>query len=161
MLTVGESSYVTLAEADDYIKESYRSTDNLRVLWEALEDSDREILLQQSLYEIERLILVGCKTYRLQKLSFPRNGAIEVDSNIKYAQIENAIGILYADTKRITETQDNIADSLGLVKNIKRPNLRLRGEIGTQGTKTGTVPSRFSRLLTNEFAVEFIKGWLR
>jgi hypothetical protein len=161
MLTVGTNSYVTLAEADAYIESTYRSTDNLRVLWEALEDSDREVLLKQSMQEIEKLVLVGWKYDRYsQVLQFPRNSNV-IQNEVKEAQIENAIGILLSDTRKATETQDNIADSLGLMKNIKRPNLRLRGTIGEQGGMGGQVQIQPRKLLTSAKAFELLKGWLR
>ena len=71
-ITVGTDTYVTIAEADEYIANFYISTDAQRVAWDALSDGDKEIYLRNATRSIERLFFIGRKYADSQVLSFPR-----------------------------------------------------------------------------------------
>ena len=83
--------YVTLTEADEYIRTHYLSTDNLRLGWEALSDEDRTALLTKSFQVLELLPFAGRKLKPGQPNAFPRWPSEIVPEAIKWAQIENAV----------------------------------------------------------------------
>ena len=83
--------YVTLEEAYQYVITHYVSTDELRVVWEALSDEDRRALLTRSFQVLELLPFAGKKTSPTQSNAFPRWPQQEVPAAIKWAQIENAL----------------------------------------------------------------------
>ena len=85
--------YVTLEEANEYIKTHYLSTDSLRVLWEGLTDNDRTVLLNKSFQGIELLPFTGRKAQLSQSKAFPRWPYEEVPSAVKFAQIEEAVAM--------------------------------------------------------------------
>ena len=62
MLIIGEDTYVTLDEANQYIKNYYLSSDPLRVQWESTADTDKEILLRKSFSQINELPFTGKPT---------------------------------------------------------------------------------------------------
>ena len=83
--------YVTLEEANEYIKTHYLSTDTLRIGWESLSDEDRTALLTKSFQALELLPFAGRKFESSQVNAFPRWPYKEVPAAIKWAQIENAV----------------------------------------------------------------------
>lgn len=83
--------YVTLEEANEYIKTHYLSKDTLRLSWEELSDDDRTVLLNKSFQTIELLPFTGRKLNPDQSTVFPRWPCKEVPEAIKWAQIENAL----------------------------------------------------------------------
>ena len=83
--------YVTVAEATEYIKTRYASTDELRKAWEAMDEADQAVYLQKSFDAINILPFRGRKYSTNQEAAFPRWPYPEVPAAIKYAQIENAI----------------------------------------------------------------------
>lgn len=83
--------YVTLEEANDYVRTHYLETEDVRINWEDLEDESKEILLRKSFECIDSLIYTGRKTFPEQDTSFPRYPETEVSQKVKYAQIENAL----------------------------------------------------------------------
>ena len=84
-------SYVDVAYADEYVETHFLSTDELRMGWEVLDNSDKEVLLQRSFEAIECLPFVGRKTDPDQPNAFPTCPFEEVPEAVKYAQVENAI----------------------------------------------------------------------
>lgn len=150
MLTVGTDSYITLEEANAYIEAQYRATSELRALWNAITDSDKESYLKQSLQEIDRMQLMGLKYRREQLLQFPRNGW-EVPQIIKDAQAENALGILHYELMDRKRKQMNAVNGLGFIKSVKPQEVM-------QAEQPVTNPRK---LLTSEKATKLIKGWLR
>lgn len=85
--------YVTLEQANTYVATHYISTDNLRVGWEGLSDSDKEVLLRKSFETIETLPFTGRKSTSDQETAFPRWPNAEVPNQILWAQIENALSL--------------------------------------------------------------------
>lgn len=83
--------YVTLEEANAYVKSHYTSKDTLRLSWEELSDEDRTVLLTKSFQTIELLPFPGRKLSSDQSTVFPRWPCKEVPEAIKWAQIENAL----------------------------------------------------------------------
>ena len=84
-------SYVDVAYADEYVATHFLSSDELRKGWEALDNNDKEVLLQRSFEAIECLPFVGRKTDPDQPNAFPRCPFEEVPEAVKHAQVENAI----------------------------------------------------------------------
>ena len=64
--------YVTVEEANEYVKEHYMSTDPARIRWDALTDGDKAVLLRTSFEAIELLPFSGHKSYKDQTTAFPR-----------------------------------------------------------------------------------------
>ena len=71
-LTVGTDSYITVAESDTYIAANYVSGSAEVTAWDALSDSDKEILLRRAAKRIDRQRVKGVKVYQSQALQFPR-----------------------------------------------------------------------------------------
>lgn len=97
MLSVGEDTYVTIAEADTIL--NYIAFDSAVAYWLALEDNEKEYFLRKACEEIDSLMLIGAKVNRLQKLQFPRhsNSNIEywkIPEEVKQAQAKNALAML-------------------------------------------------------------------
>ena len=84
-------SYVDVAYADEYVNTHFLSVDERRFNWEALDNNDKEVLLQRSFEAIECLPFVGRKTNPDQPNAFPRYPFEEIPEAVKYAQVENAI----------------------------------------------------------------------
>lgn len=84
-------SYVDVAYADEYVATHFLSTDEQRLNWEALDNNDKEVLLQRSFESIECLPFVGRKTDPDQPNAFPRCPFEEVPEAVKHAQVENAV----------------------------------------------------------------------
>lgn len=72
MLTVGVDSYVTLEEADTFIKNNMLSSDETLQKWVTLEDNDKEVLLRNSCRDINALKFDGRRQVPGQLLEFPR-----------------------------------------------------------------------------------------
>lgn len=83
--------YVTIAEADEYVRTHYLSTDSTRLAWEQLSDEDKAVLLIVSFEAIEQLVYRGRRAAKDQKTAFPRYPDTEVPTQVKHAQIANAV----------------------------------------------------------------------
>lgn len=83
--------YVTLEDADEYVVTHFLSTDDLRISWESLTETDKEVLLRQSLDILESLPFTGRKTNVDQPYAFPRYPLTEIPENVKSSQIEIAV----------------------------------------------------------------------
>lgn len=86
--------YVTLEEANEYIATRYTSTSPERQAWDALSDADKQVRLQTSADSIDSMPYPGRKASTTQVGAFPRCPYNTVPIQIKYAQIENAIGVV-------------------------------------------------------------------
>lgn len=161
MINIGIDSYVTVQEADNYIESYYNEFDNLAVTWGVLSNRDKETYLKQSAYEIDNLMLVGVVFNKTQSMQFPRKECykqgIEIPSEVKDAQIENALGILHISLSAKSDEQMKILGSLGAVKNLKY-NKREMGEVGLGASLTGQQAS-YKRLSSLE-AEQILKPWI-
>ena len=83
--------YVTLDEANEYIKTHYLSSDELRHNWEALSEEDKRVLLTKAFQTIEQLPFPGRKLTIEQSTVFPRWPYKEVPDAVKWSQIEIAV----------------------------------------------------------------------
>ena len=83
--------YVTLSEADEYVRTHYLSTDPLRLSWEALSTDDHAVLLNKSFQTIELLPFPGRQLDPNQRNAFPRWPYCEVPDAVKWAQVETAL----------------------------------------------------------------------
>jgi hypothetical protein len=97
VITVGEDSYVTVAEADKYIETHCVSTDERRTAWEALPEADKEVYLRRAAQAIDSIAYPGVKCEAGQALAFPRccgcyhaRDDQVVPDKVKFAQVEEA-----------------------------------------------------------------------
>lgn len=72
-ITVGTDTYITILEADAYLESTRLSTDAQLVAWKALNDANKEILLRNATYALERIKFPGKKNDSDQTLMFPRD----------------------------------------------------------------------------------------
>lgn len=162
MLNIGVDSYVTLDEANQYVKEYYKEFDNLAVIWNVADDSEKEIYLKNSAYEIDNLLIVGVIFDKNQQMQFPRRECFkegpEVPSEVKDAQIENALAIMSKSVSARSDEQMKILNSLGAIKNLKY-NKREMGEVGLGESLTGQTHSSYKRLTSHE-AERILKPWI-
>lgn len=96
-MQAGFDTYVTVGDADTYIKSRYLTSSTDRKRWIELDYADKEVFLANACIEIEQLPFRGRKAVVNQPLSFPRlpyqyghtdSGA---PTTVKYAQIELAL----------------------------------------------------------------------
>ena len=82
--------YATIAEANEYVKSFYSSTNSLRVLWEGLSEEDKQVLLNRAEQAIDSLPLKGCALGSGK--AFPRTPFQETSlERAKIATIELAL----------------------------------------------------------------------
>ena len=163
MLKVNIDSYVTVEEADQYVKDYYPEYDDLAVVWEALSDHDKETYLRVSLDQIEALVFAGRMLDKNQPLQFPRIDCFKpatkenpiVPDEVKCAQVENAMALLNKDFSAKADEQMKILGTLGAMKNIKY-NKREMGEVGLGTSLTGVV---VKKALESEEAENMIRAW--
>lgn len=92
MLELNKNTYVTLAEADEYISSHYLSSSVERENWDNLSEEDKEVLLINAADSFQNLKLRSKKKYSNQYLVFPRSNFTENDLiNLKNAQVEEAL----------------------------------------------------------------------
>ena len=72
MLTVGIDSYVTIAQADEYISGHYTPTDERSVAWASLSDEDKEACLRRACEALSAIKWRGVVFKAFQPLPFPR-----------------------------------------------------------------------------------------
>lgn len=107
-LIVGIDTYITIAEATEYVSKHYISTDPLRVQWEHTSEEDQEVMLRRSFEQINSLPYIGKPKNPKQTLPFPRAHNFEATDmqKVKNAQAEQALGL--SDTVTSQETEDRI-----------------------------------------------------
>ena len=81
-LVVGETTYISIADASTYFTANYLSTDAKLIAWNALSSPDKEVLLRKAAKILDQQRLIGIKYIPTQPMEFPR--AIYSDS-WKYA----------------------------------------------------------------------------
>lgn len=133
-ITIGKDTYVTPAEADEYIEAHRKESDALRVHWSVLTEQEKELYLCKSCQQLERVMFIGKKYYADQVLAFPRRrnaggGYIpcnplyhylqdekEVPQEVKAAQIENALGIIRSEYTSFRN--DPFLNALGILPDV-------------------------------------------
>ena len=108
MLTVGVDTYITVAEATEYVRNYYVSTDPLRVQWEATPEAEQEVLLRRAFVQINELPFTGKPLNVKQTIPFPRAGKFTAQDmqKVKYAQAEQSMSL--SDPIAAQETDDRI-----------------------------------------------------
>ncbi len=162
-MTVGVDTYVTVAEADDFISKYYPEFDDLAVVWGVLTEREKASYLYTSLQQMEALVLQGKPLDRNQHLQFPRIKCFKpatkenptIPNEVKEAQIENALELLNADLGARSDEQMIFLSSLGVVKNSKY-NKREMGEVGLGATLTGATSHS---TLESSHALKLLKPW--
>jgi hypothetical protein len=90
-------AYATIAQAKEYIESYYSSTDTLRVNWEALSDSDKQVYLNRAERCIDQLPFKGRSLEKSK--AFPREPDKEESLvQVKYATCELAIQQLNSES---------------------------------------------------------------
>lgn len=141
--------YVTLEEANEYVKAHYLSNDALRMGWEGLSEEDRTVLLTKSFQAIELLPFAGRKLTCGQSTAFPRWPYKEVPDAIKWAQIENALA--KSDTSNEEDTKYYERLWMYGVESYSIGNLSEKTSTGSYGVRgaqsTGVTSAIADRLL--------------
>ena len=145
-LRVGTDSYVTLEEANDYVKSYYLSNSAEYISWfnSEVSDDDRRAALRQSALSLNNLKYTGRKKLRGQSLAFPRvkpnyggcgvintlfisqthdNSLVDSGSGgdtglevARYAQIENAIAYISMNKSLVVKTRERRISGLSSKK---------------------------------------------
>lgn len=116
-IVVGTDTYISLADCQTYLSGHYISNDAKLTAWNALSETDQEILLKKATKLIDRQPLAGYKATETQALEFPRTlytGYISdtyegghwytqtaVPNAVKYAQCEIAIEMTAGASNRV------------------------------------------------------------
>lgn len=96
--------YATVEQANEYISSNYTSTDSIRVQWEALSASDKQVMLNRSEQAIDLLPFTG-KPIDKHK-AFPRKPDEEYSlEQVRLATIELAAQQLNSESKERYELQ--------------------------------------------------------
>ena len=148
------NGYVTLAEADQIVKDIYTSVSVEYKLWFALKDGDKQALLNRSFYRIESLPFNGYKTQVDQANQFPRNGETEVPDKVKIANVVEAI---VGDQYR----EDNKKYAMMSARGVSSYTIGNLSE--TFGSRSASATSVFDNL-TNIVSIEtlqYLAEWLQ
>lgn len=96
--------YATVTQANAYIKDYYSSTDSLRLQWEALDDGDKQVLLNRAEQTIDLLPYTGRPVQRDK--AFPRKPDEEYSLQMaQVATIELAVHQFNDEAKERFELQ--------------------------------------------------------
>lgn len=138
MLTVGVDSYVSLSEAENYIKDNVLSDRESCKAWSVQSDEHKEILLKNACADIQSQIFSGKKLDSGQKLAFPRVRFDKVsdDETIKSAQIEQA---LFINTSAFADFESRRALVLQGVKSFSLGDLS--ESYGESAAASGATPA--------------------
>lgn len=140
-ITVGENSYLTIAEADTYMTENYVSTSTELVTWNALTDGDKEIHLKNATKRIDRQIIRGIKAVDSQTLEFPRaiksNCNYYYDTNVTGVNVNRYYGYIVEEevAERVKDAQVEEAMSLS----VEGTSVSNRSKLQQQGVKSFTL----------------------
>lgn len=96
--------YATVVQADEYVQNYYSSSDSVRLAWEALNESDKLVMLNRAEQVIDQLPLLGIPI--VAGKAFPRlpgNGTIPTE--VEQATIELAVQSLNSEAKDRFELQ--------------------------------------------------------
>jgi hypothetical protein len=165
-LTVGTDTYISLTDANTYISSYYASTQQERISWTALSDSNKEAYLRQACQKIEEQILIGRKAVDSQTLQFPRAWKVphfyrnsyygsgigryncdwyvqtEVPVEVKNAQVEETLSLIVGVSERIALQQEGVKSfSIGNLTETYDGTMR----------STQTLQSKKARLLLKQY----------
>ena len=179
-LILGENTFATVEQADQYIAENYVSTDAYRVKWSTLSTTDKEALLRSSTSAISNLKFPGSMKMRIsQPLAFPRCGIFTAgdisrphwqyfdnsvyptkvtDGGVKAAMeatVENALAKASLDTYVQSNAVNNIiglkSKSVGPIKEDYNSNAK-EARMARQGIYTDKVYVKLVVWLGDAFA---------
>lgn len=160
MLIVGVDTYITVAEADEYVSTHRVSTDPLRVQWEAMSESDKEVYLRKAFDQINSLPYVGKPMNPKQQLPFPRklacwdNTWTEQDQQrVKNAQAAQSVAA--TDAVAAQEVENRIALRRAGVKQYKI------GDLSEQFIDGLPADSNANFFGLEETAYHSLSKWLR
>ena len=140
--------YATVEQANAYVASYYSSTNNIRIAWEALNEEDKQVMLNRSEQLIDLLPVNGKPVDPKQVSAFPRYPNPELSlERVRIAAIELAL-----QTNGDTETQDRL-------------NLRAQGvKSYTIGDLSETFKDTSSEDYLIQFALDavnpFLRNWL-
>lgn len=133
-LIVGTDTYISLADSKTYATAHKISTDATLIAWDALIDTNKEILLRKATQIIDRQRLTGIRAIWNQTLEFPRVTYSDYQSNtwyspdwwyplaltltvpdaVKYAQCEIALSLINGVSERAQMQREGVRSfSLG------------------------------------------------
>lgn len=140
--------YATVEQANAYVASYYSSTNNIRIAWEALNEEDKQIILNRSEQLIDLLPFNGKPVDPKQVNAFPRYPNPELSlERVRVAAIELAL-----QTNGDTETQDRL-------------NLRAQG---VKSYKIGDLSETFKDTNSEDYLIQFaldvinpfLRNWL-
>ena len=137
--------YATVEQANAYVASYYSSTNNIRIAWEALNEEDKQVMLNRSEQLIDLLPFNGKPVDPKQVSAFPRYPNPELSlERVRIAAIELAL-----QTNGDTETQDRL-------------NLRAQGvKSYTIGDLSETFKDTSSEDYLIQFALDAVNPFLR
>ena len=140
--------YATVEQANAYVASYYSSTNNIRIAWEALNEEDKQVMLNRSEQLIDLLPFNGKPVDPKQVNAFPRYPNPELSlERVKIAAIELAL-----QTNGDTEAQDRL-------------NLRAQG---VKSYKIGDLSETFNDTNSEDYLIQcaldvvnpFLRNWL-
>lgn len=140
--------YATVEQANAYVASYYSSTNNIRIAWEALNEEDKQVILNRSEQLIDLLPFNGKPVDPKQVNAFPRYPNPELSlERVRIAAIELAL-----QTNGDTETQDRL-------------NLRAQG---VKSYKIGDLSETFKDTNSEDYLIQFaldvinpfLRNWL-
>ena len=117
------NSYISVSDADDYFSSRFGAS-----TWEDLDTADKQKLLVQSTYRINRERFYGLPTVQSQNLTWPRQLLVNVDGlplpsntipkEVKWATCELALYTLTEEDRMMNDNELENFDSyeIGLIK---------------------------------------------
>ena len=115
-LIVGVNSYMTLEEVNSLVNGIYVSSDDCKVWWDGLNDSDKGVVVSRATSYInddDQMGWIGERVDNSQNLSFPRvlnnNDTINFDTNMKMGLIEL---MMYLNNNKMSETASMISNGI-------------------------------------------------
>ena len=136
-ITVGENSYIDIAEADEYFQNRLHAES-----WAWADDSTKEKALRQATKTIDRQRLNGRKTNPSQPLAFPRYPDAEIPQNVKEACCEEALAILESGNSQRRKLQQEGVQSFSI------------------GNLSETFAAGAGRGMLSQEAKELLRPWL-
>jgi hypothetical protein len=129
-LTVGTDTYISLVNADTYLTNHYMSTDTKLTAWNALSNSDCEVLLRKAAKVIDAQPIAGYKADLTQTMAFPR--AVYTDAYKNYPHLTPIIPYLVEDYYVQTEVPADVKYAqceiaIDLISPSKRKELQREG----------------------------------